>query len=71
MLHPDSFDPNNDTRLHKHYADRLKSAFDPSYMTIKDGNASSSNIAGRTTMSEEEIAEADELIARTQPQQKA
>ena len=50
MLHPDSFDPNNDTRLHKHYADRLKSAFDPSYMTIKDGNTSSSNIGGRTTM---------------------
>jgi len=50
MLHPDSFDANGDTRLHKHYADRLKSAFDPSYMTIKDGNTSSSNIAGRTTV---------------------
>ena len=25
-------------------------AFDPSYMTIKDGNTSSSNVAGRTTM---------------------
>ena len=68
MLHPDSFDPNNDTRLHKHYADRLKMAFDPSYMTIKDGNTSSSNVGGRTVMSEEEKAEADELIARVQPQ---
>ena len=60
LLHPDSFDPNNDTRLHHHYVTRLKTAFDPNYKTIKDGNISNSNVAGRTTMSE---------VVKEQPQQ--
>ena len=50
MLHPDSFNPNYDTRLHKFYTNRLKSAFDPNYKTIRDGNTSSSHVAGRTTI---------------------
>tara|TARA_R110002167_G_scaffold252529_2_gene458856 strand:+ start:494 stop:1411 length:918 start_codon:yes stop_codon:yes gene_type:complete len=32
MLHPDSFNPNNDTRLHKYYSSRIKRAFDPNYL---------------------------------------
>lgn len=52
MMHPDSFHPEQDTRLHKHYADRLKKAFDPNYKTIRDGNTSSSHVSGRTTLPE-------------------
>ena len=51
MLHPDSFNPDFDTRLFKHYADRLKKAFDANYKSIRDGNTSNSNIDSRTTMS--------------------
>jgi len=57
MLHPDSFDPNYDTRLHKFYADRLRAAFDSSYQTIREGNKSSSTIPGRTTMEETKQSE--------------
>tara|TARA_R100001463_G_scaffold7590_3_gene24210 strand:- start:7034 stop:7909 length:876 start_codon:yes stop_codon:yes gene_type:complete len=64
MLHPDSFNPEIDMRLHKHYSTRLKTAFDPNYKTIKDGNTSSSTVSGRTTMSQEEIQEADELMSK-------
>ena len=32
-LHPDSFNPEFDTRLHKHYSDRIKKAFDFNYMS--------------------------------------
>ena len=67
MLHPDSFNPAIDMRLHKHYSTRLKTAFDPNYKTIKDGNTSSSTVAGRTTMSTQEINEAKKLMSRIQP----
>ena len=60
LLHPDSFNPSNDTRLHYHYASRLRTAFDPSYKTIKDGNMSNSIVTGRTTM---------EKAVEEQPQQ--
>jgi len=63
MLHPDSFNPEIDDRLHKHYTTRLKTAFDPNYNTIKDGNTSNSTVASRTTMSEEEKTEADDLMS--------
>ena len=33
MLHPDSFDPNQDSRLHEYYANRIKKAFDENYQT--------------------------------------
>jgi len=70
LLHPDSFDPNNDTRLHVHYVDRLRTAFDPNYKAIKDGNVSNSNVAGRTIMSREEKIEAGkEIVQRNQQQQ--
>jgi len=70
MMHPDSFHPEQDTRLHKHYADRLKTAFDPKYKTIRDGNTSSSNVEGRTTMSENEKIEADNLISKANTPQR-
>ena len=36
MLHPDSFDPNTDTRLHKYFANRIKKSFDPNYKSIEE-----------------------------------
>ena len=36
MLHPDSFNPEFDTRLHTYYANRLKKSFDPDYQTPKE-----------------------------------
>jgi hypothetical protein len=35
-LHPDSFDPEFDNRLHAFYADRLRKAHDPNYQTPAD-----------------------------------
>jgi len=69
MLHPDSFNPAMDMRLHKHYSTRLKTAFDPNYKTIKEGNTSSSTVAGRTTMSQQEVSEVKELMSRIEPKQ--
>ena len=50
MLHPDSFNPDFDNRLHEYYANRLRKAFDENYQTPA------------------EAKRADELIARTNPQ---
>ena len=36
MLHPDSFNPEFDNRLHIHFANRLKKSFDPDYQTPKE-----------------------------------
>jgi|9_EtaG_2_1085328.scaffolds.fasta_scaffold13751_2 hypothetical protein len=36
MLHPDSFDPNTDTRLHKYFANRIKKSFDQNYKSIEE-----------------------------------
>tara|TARA_R110002012_G_scaffold34042_2_gene98868 strand:- start:5439 stop:6326 length:888 start_codon:yes stop_codon:yes gene_type:complete len=36
MLNPQSFNPANDTRLHKYYSDRIKRAFNPDYLTPKE-----------------------------------
>jgi len=36
MLHPDSFNPDFDNRLHEHFAGRLKRAFDPNFQTAKE-----------------------------------
>ena len=66
MLHPDSFNPAMDMRLHKHYSTRLKTAFDPSYKTIKEGNTSSSTVAGRTTMSTQGLPKIEDLEAKMQ-----
>ena len=50
MLHPNSFNPEMDTRLHSYFANRLKKSFDPNFQTP------------------EEARRADELIAKTKPQ---
>ena len=36
MLHPDSFNPDFDNRLHEHYANRLRRSFDPNFKTAKE-----------------------------------
>jgi hypothetical protein len=36
MLHPDSFNPESDTRLHKYYSTRIKKAFNPNYLTREE-----------------------------------
>ena len=51
MLHPESFNPDFDMRLHKYYANRLKKAYDPDFQTPA------------------EAKKADELIAKTNPQE--
>jgi len=48
MLHPDSFNPEFDTRLHQHYSSRLKRAFDPDFQTPKEKMEAEQLIA-RTT----------------------
>ena len=70
MMHPDSFNPSSDNRLHVFYSERLRTAFDPNYKSIRQDNKSNSTVGGRTTMTEQEIKEADELMANmSQPQQ--
>jgi len=36
MLHPDSFNPASDTRLHKYYSTRIKKAFNKNYLTPEE-----------------------------------
>ena len=36
MLHPDSFNPEFDNRLHDYYASRIKKSFDPNYQTFSE-----------------------------------
>ena len=36
MLHPESFNPDFDMRLHKYYAGRLKRAFNPNFQTLRE-----------------------------------
>ena len=50
MLHPSSFNPETDNRLHSYFANRLRKSFDPNHQTP------------------DEAKKADELIARTKPQ---
>ena len=45
MLHPDSFDPDFDNRLHDHYANRLRKAYDPNFQTIKEAQEADALIA--------------------------
>ena len=45
MLHPDSFNPEFDTRLHQHYANRLRKAFDENYQTPAERRAAEELIA--------------------------
>jgi hypothetical protein len=45
MLHPDSFDPSQDSRLHAYYADRIRKAFDENYQTPAERKAAEELIA--------------------------
>lgn len=45
MLHPESFNPDIDNRLHEHYASRIKKAFDPNYQTAAEAKEADRLIA--------------------------
>ena len=45
MLHPDSFDPNQDGRLHEYYANRIRKAFDENHQTPAERKAAEELIA--------------------------
>ena len=45
MLHPDSFDPNQDSRLHEYYANRIRKSFDENYQTPAERKAAEELIA--------------------------
>jgi len=45
MLHPDSFNPEFDTRLHQYYSNRIKKSFDPNHQTAKERQAAEALIA--------------------------
>ena len=36
MLHPKSFNPSHDTRLHKYFSDRIKKSFDPNHLSPEE-----------------------------------
>jgi len=45
MLHPESFNPDFDTRLHQYYSNRIKKSFDPNHQTPKEQRAADELIA--------------------------
>ena len=45
MLHPESFNPEYDTRLHQYYANRLRKAFDSNYQTPEEARKADELIA--------------------------
>jgi len=49
MLHPDSFDPSQDSRLHAYYADRLRKSFDENYQTPAEARRADELIARTKT----------------------
>ena len=62
MLHPQSFNPESDTRLHKHYSDRIRKAF----------NLQTEEEMTKETMKKvSERSGAENLMSRIKPQQKA
>jgi hypothetical protein len=44
-LHPDSFNPSYDNRLHEYYANRIKKAFDPNHQSPAERKAADELIA--------------------------
>tara|TARA_R100001463_G_scaffold21498_1_gene51598 strand:+ start:652 stop:1533 length:882 start_codon:yes stop_codon:yes gene_type:complete len=69
MMHPDSFNPSSDNRLHTFYSERLRTSFDPNYQSIRQGNKSNSTVSGRTKISNEELPKLEDLKAEMQNQQ--
>jgi hypothetical protein len=65
MLHPTSFNPEFDTRLHKYYSTRIRDAFNVKSNEITKKEVENEPIAN---MSEEERTEADGLISRLKTQ---
>ena len=49
MLHPDSFNPENDSRLHSYFANRLKKSFNPNYQTPAEARKADELIAKANT----------------------
>jgi len=49
MLHPDSFDPDFDNRLHEHYANIIRKSFDPNYQTLEETRRADELIARTNT----------------------
>ena len=49
MLHPDSFDPDFDNRLHEHYANIIRKSFDPNYQTLEEARRADELIARTNT----------------------
>tara|TARA_R110002020_G_scaffold147456_5_gene322815 strand:+ start:1098 stop:1934 length:837 start_codon:yes stop_codon:yes gene_type:complete len=45
MLHPESFNPEFDNRLHEYYANRLKRSFDPNFQTEEEARKTDELIA--------------------------
>ena len=45
MLHPDSFNPDFDNRLHEYYANRLRRSFDPNFQTAIEAQKADALIA--------------------------
>jgi len=64
MLHPDSFDPNQDSRLHEYYANRVRNAFEDSFYTNRVNESLDPNY-----QTPGEMMAADKLIARMKPQE--
>ena len=77
MLHPTSFNPESDTRLHKFYSDRIKKAFNKNYQSLGEQKQSDtqeqvdhfrkdSHIEhlDPANMSHSQKLEADKLMAR-------
>ena len=74
MLHPDSFNPEFDTRLHKHYSDRIKKAFNKNYKSPQEelvsteeettGYPEDLRIPSATNLSHSQKLKADELMNR-------
>ena len=52
MLHPDSFNPEFDTRLHTYYSNRLKKSFDPNFETPKERQEAEALMAKTQTNNE-------------------
>ena len=52
MLHPESFNPDFDTRLHTYYSNRLKKSFDPNFQTPKEAQEADELMAKTQTNNE-------------------
>ena len=65
MLHPTSFNPSFDTRLHKYYSNRIKDAFNVKSDEVVEENK---NTEVNKSLSNSERMKADELISRLKTQ---